>query len=102
MSSKKAIIPHMSDGENNCSIPPILEGWVYIIATHGPLDGPLYTWAQYTLTMRSIKTHSKIHAHSYENELFVVLQMSDQMCVSWTDMVLYGNIAEIKRLLFTI
>ena len=50
MSSKKAIIPHMSDGENNCSIPPTLEGWVYIIATHRPLDGPLYTWAQYTPT----------------------------------------------------
>ena len=51
MSSKKAIIPHMSDGENNCSIPPTLEWWIYIITTHGPLDGPLYTWAQYTPTV---------------------------------------------------
>ena len=32
-------------------IPPTLEGWVYIIPIHGPLDGPLYTWAQYTPTL---------------------------------------------------
>ena len=31
-------------------IPPTLEGWVYINPIHGPLDGPLYTWAQYTPT----------------------------------------------------
>ena len=31
-------------------IPPTLEGWVYIIPIHGPLDVPLYTWAQYTPT----------------------------------------------------
>ena len=31
-------------------IPPTLEGWVYIIPTYGPLDEPLYTWAQYTPT----------------------------------------------------
>ena len=31
-------------------IPPTLEGWVYIIPIHGPLDGSLYTWAQYTPT----------------------------------------------------
>ena len=31
-------------------IPPTLEGWVYIIPIHGALDGPLYTWAQYTPT----------------------------------------------------
>jgi len=35
-------------GENNACILPTLEGWVYIIPIHGPLDGPLYTWAQYT------------------------------------------------------
>ena len=40
------------DGENNCCIPPTLERWVYIVSTHGPLDGPLYTWAQYTPTPR--------------------------------------------------
>ena len=28
----------------------ILEGWVYIVSIHGPLDGPLYTRAQYTPT----------------------------------------------------
>ena len=39
-----------TDGKNNCCIPPTLEGWVYIVPTHGPLDGPLYTWAQYTPT----------------------------------------------------
>ena len=32
-------------------IPPTLEGWVYIIPIHGPLDGSLYTWAQYTPTI---------------------------------------------------
>ena len=37
-------------GENNACIPPTLEEWVYIVPTHGPLDGPLYTWAQYTPT----------------------------------------------------
>ena len=31
-------------------IPPTLDGWVYIIPIHGPLDGPLYTRAQYTPT----------------------------------------------------
>ena len=40
----------VTDGENNWSIPPTLEGWVYIIPIHGPLDGPLDTWAQYTPT----------------------------------------------------
>jgi len=44
-------------GGNNGSIPPTLEGWVYIIPIHGPLDGPLYTWAQYTLTVSPIKWH---------------------------------------------
>ena len=34
-----------SVGGNNRCIPPTLEGWVYIIPIHGPLDGPLYTWA---------------------------------------------------------
>ena len=33
-------------------IPPTLEGWVYIDPIHEPLDGPLYTWAQYTPTKR--------------------------------------------------
>ena len=32
-------------------ITPTLEGWVYIDPIHGPLDGPLYTWAQYTPTV---------------------------------------------------
>ena len=32
-------------------IPPTLDGWVYIIPIHGPLDEPLYTWAQYTPTL---------------------------------------------------
>ena len=34
-------------------IHPTLEGWVYIMPIHGPLDGPLYTWAQYTATILS-------------------------------------------------
>ena len=37
-------------GENNPCIPPTLEGRVYITHIHGPLNGPLYTWAQYTPT----------------------------------------------------
>ena len=37
-------------GENNPYIPPTLDGWVYIIPIHEPLDGPLYTRAQYTPT----------------------------------------------------
>jgi len=40
---------YINDG-NNSSIPPTLDGWVYIEPIHGPLDGPLYTWAQYTPT----------------------------------------------------
>jgi len=39
-----------SNDGNNCSIPPILDVWVYIEPIHEPLDGPLYTWAQYTPT----------------------------------------------------
>ena len=42
-------------GGNNGCIPPTLEGWVYIIPIHVPLDGPLYTWAQYTPTQENIK-----------------------------------------------
>ena len=45
-----------SVGENNGSIPPTLEGWVYIIPIYGPLDGPLYTWAQYTPTVTRVAT----------------------------------------------
>ena len=33
-----------------------LEGWVYIMPIHGPLDGPLYTRAQYTPTNTSAAT----------------------------------------------
>ena len=41
---------NITDGENIFCIPPTLNGWVYIEPIHGPLDGPLYTWAQYTPT----------------------------------------------------
>jgi len=34
-------------------IPPTLERWVYIMPIQGPLDGPLYTRAQYTPTHSS-------------------------------------------------
>ena len=44
-------------GENNACIPPTLEGWVYIKPTHGPLDGALYTWAQYTPTLSNRAGH---------------------------------------------
>ena len=40
---------HPNDGNYWC-IPPTLDGWVYIDPIHGPLDGPLNTWAQYTPT----------------------------------------------------
>ena len=43
-------ILNLTVGGNNGCIPPTIEGWVYIIPIHGPLDGPLYTWAQYTPT----------------------------------------------------
>jgi len=36
-------------------IPPTLDGWVYIIPIHGPLDGPLYTRAQYTPTVAVVR-----------------------------------------------
>ena len=39
---------YINDG-NNSSIPPTLDGWVYI----EPIHGPLYTWAQYTPTVSS-------------------------------------------------
>ena len=47
-------------------IPPTLEGWVYVIPIHGPLDGPLYTWAQYTPTQidnasKALLRHSGEH-----------------------------------------
>ena len=45
-------------------IPPTLEGWVYIDPIHGPLDEPLYTWAQYTPTLRFSKKCWKKTAHS--------------------------------------
>ena len=41
-------------------IPPTLEGWVYIMPIHGPLDGPLYTRAQYTPTA-CVNTNIQIH-----------------------------------------
>ena len=40
----------INDG-NNSSIPPTLDGWVYIEPIYEPLDGPLHTWAQYTPTL---------------------------------------------------
>ena len=45
-------------GGNNGCIPPTLEGWVYIIHIHGPLDEPLYTWAQYTPTVPTGRNNS--------------------------------------------
>ena len=40
-------------GRNNRCIHPTLEGWVYIIPIHRPLDEPLNTWAQYAPTLMS-------------------------------------------------
>ena len=50
---------------NNHSIPPTLDGWVYIYPIHGPLDGPLYPWAQYTPTVASIDKERKLHTKHY-------------------------------------
>ena len=47
-------------GENNACIPPTLEGWVYIIPIHGPLDGPLYTRDQYTPTFQIVVINGSI------------------------------------------
>ena len=47
---------------NNCYISPTLDGWVYIEPIHGPLGGPLYTWAQYTPTQRRTVNQVK-HVH---------------------------------------
>ena len=46
----KKMLVVTNDG-NNSSIPPTLDGWVYIEPIHGPLGGPLYTCAQYTPTL---------------------------------------------------
>ena len=49
--------------DNNSCIPPTLDGWVYIEPIHGPLDGPLYTWAQYTPTVLKLdfeKAYDKV------------------------------------------
>ena len=51
-------------------IPPTLEGWVYIIPIHGPLDGPLYTWAQYTPTVTNISRWLKCTWYSEPFRLF--------------------------------
>ena len=40
-------------------IPPTLDGWVYKDPIHGPLDGPLYTWAQYTPTRTKKREEKK-------------------------------------------
>ena len=53
MGNDNLILCDVFDGENNGCIPPTLEGWVYIIPIHEPLDGLLYTWAQYTPTLYS-------------------------------------------------
>ena len=37
-------------GENNACIHPILEGWIYIIPIHGPLDGPRHKGSIYSNT----------------------------------------------------
>ena len=62
-----------SVGENIFCIPPTLEGWVYIIPTHGPLDGPLYTWAQYTPTVRLTPFLSDLQASTDIRLALVVL-----------------------------
>ena len=59
------LMTNLYNGENNFCILPTLKGWVYIMSIYGPLDGPLYTRAQYTPT----------HAHAFHTsrELLVGL-----------------------------
>ena len=66
----------MGNDRNNCSIPPTLDGWVYIEPIHGPLDGPLYTWAQYTPTQYTLfHMQSKEVPGSVISYLYVLLHM---------------------------
>ena len=70
----------MLDG-NNSSIHPTLDGWVYIDPIHGPLDGPLYTWAQYTPT-------------NTNNPLKLIFKSTDHIFVKikvWSSWVVYLN-----------
>ena len=57
---------------------PTLEGWAYIIPIHGPLDGPLYTWAQYTPTVltyrRKEKQHKNLSQLSYSLRNFCAIE----------------------------
>ena len=62
---------------NNCSIPPTLDGWVYIAPIHGPLDGPLYTWAQYTPT-NSMQQSRFNKANFYTTEYCMKIQWRQQ------------------------
>jgi len=58
-------------------IPPTLEGWVYIIPIHGPLDVPLHTWAQYTPTVRCSSSHKHFTS---EREPSVFRRLQIKVC----------------------
>ena len=79
MGNDNLILCDVSDGENNGCIPPTLEGWVYIIPIHGPLDGPLYTWAQYTPTFSTINMLAENQVIPQKSYCYYSLTFSTQM-----------------------
>ena len=56
-------------------IPPTLEGWVYIMPIHVPLDGPLYTRAQYTPTdiIIFLKCARELHINILRRRYYMIL-----------------------------
>ena len=58
-------------------IPPTLEGWVYIIPIHEPLDEPLYTWAQYTPTLTVLMIFFDVYILA--NKLFSFLHITSEV-----------------------
>ena len=57
-------------------IPPTLDGWAYIEPIHGPLNGPLYTWAQYTPTLSTpyqCGLQGKTLTHNFYGSSFTII-----------------------------
>jgi hypothetical protein len=63
---------YVNNDGNYSSIPPTLDGWVYIAPIHGLLDGPLYTWAQYTPTIEKGKIKSNLQCSEHVSLSFLL------------------------------